>query len=43
MTHKEIIERLSKLDLSRYPAEEVKKLLKQLGSFGVIVSNLFRG
>ncbi|MDP3001622.1 MAG: hypothetical protein Q8N38_00615 [Bacteroidales bacterium] len=43
MTHKEIIERLSKLDLSSYPAEEVKRLIKQLGSFGVIVSNLHPG
>ncbi len=43
MTHKEIIEKLSKLDLSIYPAEEVKKLIKQLGSFGVIVTNLHPG
>lgn len=43
MTHKEIIEKLSKLDLSSYPTEEVKKLIKQLGSFGVIVTNLHPG
>ena len=43
MTYKEIIGRLSSLDLSQYPADEVKELLKQLGSIGVIITDLHPG
>jgi len=43
MNHKEIIEKLNKLDLSTYPEDEIKTLLKQLGEHGVIVTTLHPG
>lgn len=37
MPHREIINKLSNLDLSTYPVDEVHGSLKKLGSFGVIL------
>lgn len=40
---KDTLDELSSLDLSKYPLDEVKSLIRQIGKFGAIVETLHQG
>jgi hypothetical protein len=43
MEHREIIEQLDQLNLSKFPLDIAKQYLKQLGKYGVIITTLHPG
>jgi hypothetical protein len=43
MKHNEVIEKLKNIDLTSYPYEDVKSLLRELGKVGTIITTLHKG